>query len=76
MWAVVVLFAKQRTQALPKVLRFSIQPKTTFHKTGRRGLDCSRALDFLAENFKVAHYRRLSCTPLPNDWTRHILVSL
>jgi hypothetical protein len=59
MWAVVVLFAKQRTQALPEVLRFSIQPKNTFHKTGGLRLDSCRVLDFLADNFKVAHY------PLP-----------
>ena len=51
---VVVLFAKQRTQILPEDLRISIQPKTTFHKTGRRGLDCCRALDVLG---KVARCR-------------------
>jgi hypothetical protein len=34
-----VIFAKQRNQVLPEVLRISIQPKTTFHKTGGRGLD-------------------------------------
>jgi len=54
---VVVLFAKQRNQVLPEILRVSIQPKTTFHKTGRRGLDCCVTLDILAEVFKVAHYR-------------------
>jgi hypothetical protein len=53
---VVVLFAKQRTQVLPEVLRISIQPKNTFHKTGRRGLDCCLALDILDQNYKVAHY--------------------
>jgi hypothetical protein len=52
----VVLFAKQRNQVLREILRVSIQPKTTFHKTGRRCLDCCITLDILAEIFKVAHY--------------------
>jgi hypothetical protein len=53
---VVVIFAKQRIQVLPEALRISIQPETTFHKTGRRGLDCCLALDVLAENSKLAEY--------------------
>lgn len=54
MWP--VIFPKQRNQVLPEVLRISIQPKTTFHKTGRRGLDCCLALDVLAQNSKLAEY--------------------
>ena len=46
-------------QVLPEILRASIQPKATFHKTGRRGLDCCIALDILAEISKVAHYQPL-----------------
>ncbi len=57
---VVVLVSKQRTQVLSGAVRVSIQPEATFHKTGRRGLDCCLALDILAKrNPKVAHYPEL-----------------